>query len=99
MEGTVFVMPRFMRMVERQNTWGVAMTERARRGKMRMLEEMEMTEIGVWRARGVTAIHLQAPLGGLMMTRTTFDLDQPLSLDSPLPRAQGYDFFTELVGQ
>jgi hypothetical protein len=34
---------------------------------------MEMTEMVVWRTRGVTAVHLQAPLGWLMMTGATWN--------------------------
>ncbi len=58
MEETVFVMLRLTKMVQRQNTWGAAMTGRTRRGNTRILEEMELTEMGVWCSRGVTAIHL-----------------------------------------
>jgi hypothetical protein len=45
MEGIVLVMLRLTKMVQRQNTQGVAMTERTRRGKMRMLEEMECCKL------------------------------------------------------
>jgi hypothetical protein len=53
---------------------------------------MEMTEIVVWRTRGMTAIYLQAPLGWLTMTgvtrnnlspRTALDLDHTNMLFPP----------------
>ena len=47
MEGIVFVMLRPARIVQRWNTHGAARMERTRRGKTRMLEGMETTDMGV----------------------------------------------------